>query len=157
MEAFDDIADALAYTVDLAGKGHGYIVNILGADEAEQGQAATVQVIAKGMIFGTEESGLALHLPFDPACGQFEHLVRFLDMDVSGLFTEYKFQGIPCFVATFGTDAELAHNAIRYVLAKTFGYPPSAEFTCQVYDEGPLEKAGRYQAPRGGWGPGGDE
>jgi len=71
VEAFDDIPEALAYAVDtLASKGHGYIVNILGSDDAEQGRAATVQLVAEGMVFDTEEAGLALHLPFDPASGQ---------------------------------------------------------------------------------------
>lgn len=32
-------------------------------------------------------------------------------MDVSKRFTEYKFQGIPGFVAMFGTDAEPAQKA----------------------------------------------
>lgn len=138
MKAFDDIPDALAHALDLGKRGHGYIINIMASDDAEQGRAATVQVIAERMVFGTNEAGLALHLPFDPACGEFEELVRFLDMDLSRVFAEYKSDGIPCFVATFGTDADLAHRTIRYVLARTYGYSPSAEVACELYDEGRL-------------------
>jgi hypothetical protein len=125
---------------------------VLGPNEARAGRAATVQVVAQDAVFGDGQSGLTLHLPFDPASGQFDHLVRFLDMDLSRLFTEYKFKGIPCFVATFGTDVDLAHNAILYVLGRTFGYPPSTDFTCNVYDEGALAAAERRRAPPGGWG-----
>lgn len=140
--SFDSIPDALYFTVTmLIANGHGFIVNVLGPKEAEAGHAATLQVVAQGMVFGDGESGLALHLPFDVLSGEFEHLVEFLDLDASILFSEYKFNGIPCFVAPFGTNVDLAHKVILHVLAKVFGYHPSTAFACTAYDEGPLESS----------------
>jgi hypothetical protein len=151
--SFGSIEDALYYTINmLMANGHGFIVNVLGPKEAEAGRACTVQVVAQGMALGDGESGLALHLPFDPSCGEFGHLAEFLHMDASALFAEYKFNGIHCFVAPFGTNVDLAHKAILYVLAKVFGYVPSTAFTCAVFDDGPLDQAGKWRAPPGGWG-----
>ena len=142
--SFDSIPAALYFTVNLLiAHGHSFIINVLGPKEAEAGDAATVQVVAQGLVFGDGESGLTLHLPFDILSGEFEHLVEFLDMDASILFAEYRFKGIPCFVAPFGMNVELAHKAILHVLARVFGYHPSTTFACMVYDEGSLCRAGK--------------
>lgn len=138
--SFDDIAEALGFAVNmLIGYGHGFVVNVLGPKEAKTNHASTVQIVGQGMVFNDGQLGLTLHLPFDPLSGTFDHLVEFLDLDVSTLFTEYKLRGIPCFAACFGTNVDLASKATLYVLGKVFGYDLSTTFTCTVFDEGPLK------------------
>jgi hypothetical protein len=155
IEAFDNIKNALDYTVQtLIAKRRGYIVNVLGSEEAKAGRAATVQVVAQDMVLGNGEPGLAVHLPFDPQSGQFPGLVRFLETELAAPISEYKYKGIPCFFATFGTEVDRADRAILQLLVQVTGYSPSAEFACEVHDEGPLSTAGCHWAlqnrpPRG--------
>ncbi len=62
IERFDNVKDALHYLVDVViPKRHGYIVNVLGAKEAEIGLATTVQVVAQGMILNDDNPGLAMN------------------------------------------------------------------------------------------------
>jgi len=153
MEAFDNIKEALDYAVHtLIANGRGYIINVLGSEEAQLGRATTLQVIAQHVVMGDGEAGLAVHLPFDPQSGQFKALVRFLDTELATPIREYKYGGIPCFVATFGTNAERAYRAILHLLVEVYGYSPAAHFACEVHDEGPLSAAGKLRAPPGGWG-----
>lgn len=147
----------MAHTVDnLIATGHGYIINVLGSEEAKVGRAATVQVVAQDMIVGDGSPGLAVHIPFDPQSGQFDRLVRFLETELATPISEYKHKGIPCFFATFGTDVNRGDRAILQILVQVFGYAPSATFACEVYDEGPLSAIEKYRAPPGGWGPAAD-
>ena len=153
MERFNSIRAALNFTVEnLVAKQHGYIINVLGSEQAEAGRAATLQVVAQDMITGDGESGLSMHLPFDPQSGQFDSLIRFLDAELATPISEYQFRGFPCFFAKFGNDIERADRAILQVLVQVFGYSPAAEFACEVSDEGPLSTALHYRAPPGGWG-----
>lgn len=153
VERFKSVRAALDFTVEnLVAKRHGYIINVLGSEQAEAGRAATLQVVTQDMITGDGEAGLSVHPPFDPQCGQFDSLVRFLDVELATPISEYQFRGIPCFFAIFGSDAERADQAILQVLVQVFGYSPAAEFACEVYDEGPVSTAPRYRAPPGGWG-----
>ncbi|MCI0739252.1 MAG: hypothetical protein L0Y72_09425 [Gemmataceae bacterium] len=75
-------------------------------------------------------------MPFDPASGTFSELVRFLDTQGSDLFDEYRFQGIPCFVITLGSDVDRAHRVLLYLLEKVYQYPTETAFMCEVFDEG---------------------
>jgi hypothetical protein len=158
-ERFNTVRAAVDFAVEnLIAKRHGYIINVLGSEQAAVGRAATLQVVAQDMITGDGEAGLSVHLPFDPQSGQFNSLVRFLDAELATPISEYQFRGIPCLFAKFGSDAERADRAILQILVQVFGYSPAAEFACEVHDEGPLSTAPRYRAPPGGWGPtaGGD-
>jgi hypothetical protein len=158
-EHFNTVRAALDFVVEnLVAKRHGYIINVLGSEQAVVGRAATLQVVAQDMITNDGEAGLSVHMPFDPQCGQFDSLVHFLDAELATPISEYRFRGIPCFFATFGGDAERADRAILQILVQVFDYSPTAEFACEVHDEGPLSTAPRYRAPPGGWGPpeGGD-
>ncbi len=131
-------------------KRHGYIVNVLGAKEAEIGLATTVQVVAQGMILNDDNPGLAIHLPFDKKSGQHELLIRFLELELAVKLKEQDYKGIPCYFATFGTDIDHADRVILQVLVQLYGYKPSAEFACEVYDEGPLSRTRNLRAPPGG-------
>jgi hypothetical protein len=85
--------------------------------------------------------------------GNLDSLVRFLETELAMPITEYDFKGIRCFFASFGTEADRADRAILHLLVQVFSYSPSAKFTCEVYDEGPLSTVKNYRAPPGGWGP----
>src|ERR1035438_6594536 len=77
MEPFDEIKAALDYTVNtLVAHRRGYIINVFGSEEADAERAATLQVVAQHMILRDGHPGLAVHLPFDPQCGEFQDLVR---------------------------------------------------------------------------------
>jgi hypothetical protein len=153
IERFDNIRAALDFTVEnLVAARHGYVISVLGSEQAKAGRAATLQVVAQDMITGDGEPGLSVHLPFDAQSGQFDALVRFLDTELATRISECIWRGIPCFYAKFGSEAERADRAILQVLVQVFGYSPAAEFPCEVYDEGPLLTAPRHRAPPGGWG-----
>ena len=139
MTEFHDIRSALEYTVGtLIPNRRTFIVGILGPKEAKQNYACSVQVVAESMVFGNDERGLTLNLPFDPTCRQEKRrLKRFRATAISARFTEYDFGGIPCYAMQFGTDVDLALKVLQAVLKDAWGYPASTAFECHVSDEGP--------------------
>jgi len=151
LRTFDCIRSALEFTVDsLISKGHGYIIDVIGPAEVENGSAATIQIIARGMIRQDSNPGLTLHLPFDLLSDECDHLRHFEAMDDYDRFEEYLYQGISCFIATFGTDLDAAEAMTLKVLNDVYDYPPYTEFICEVSDQGPMRKAGKWRAPPGG-------
>jgi len=151
LRTFDSIHSALEFVVNsLISKGHGYIIDVIGPAEEEDGSAATIQIIARGMIFQDNNPGLTLHLPFDLLSDQCNALRNSEAMDDNDCFEEYLFQGISCFVATFGTDVDAAEAMILKVLNDVYDYPPFTKFVCEITDEGPMRKAGKWRAPPGG-------
>ena len=115
--------------------------------------AATVQVVALGMVQKNETLGLTLHLPYDTVSGQLEQLERFVELELAVDFQRQDFSGIPCYLATFGTDIDKADRVILQLMVQLYGYSPAARYFCEVYDEGSISKRFRAQAPPGGWSP----
>jgi hypothetical protein len=119
MGTFDNIPEALRYTVDsLIRRSHSYIINVRGPGELEASMAATIQVVPANYIYGNANLGLTIHLPFDPASGTLPELVRFLDTQGNDLFDEFRFQGVPCFAISLGSNVELANRVLLYLLEK---------------------------------------
>jgi len=140
MKAFDNLQKALEYTVKtLIPKDHAYIINVVGPIEAAANQTATVQVVAQHMIYENKDCGLTLNLPFDPASGEFTHLVKFMGSSFSGFCDEYTYDGIPCFALRFGTNVDVATKVITFLLNEVYGYKEPTTFNCEVYDEGGVE------------------
>lgn len=137
---FDNIEEALQFVVTrLVPNGHCYIVNVLGPNEAAKSHACTVQVVAENMVYENGEVGLTIHLPFDPASGEFRHLADFVGTDLTNYCDEYKQDDIPCFALRVGSDVVLAEKVLRFILLHVYGYKNLAGFECEVHDEGPLK------------------
>ncbi len=109
-----------------------------------------LQVVAQGMIDGSDSNVLSVHLPFDIDSGQHENHLRFLELELSVAVHRKDTDGIPCFYANFGTDYEYADRVILQLLVQLYQYSPSDQFTCEVYDEGLMTKIRPRQAPPGG-------
>jgi hypothetical protein len=134
---FDNIEEAFQFVVKrLVPKKHCYIVNVRGPGEIAKAHAATVQVVAENMVYENGEVGLTVHLPFDPASGTFQELVKFVGTDLTDVCDEYKYDGIPCFALRVGTDVWMAEKVLRFILLHVYGYGNLARFECEVYDEG---------------------
>jgi hypothetical protein len=140
MNAFSTLEAALDFTVrTLIPKKHTYNINAIAPKNADGNEPVEVQVVAQHMIFEDRTCGLTLNLPFDPSSGEFTHLVEFMGLAISDLCDEYKWDGIPCFALRFGTNAEVAAKATRYVLAEVYGYTELDGFKYEVHDEGAIE------------------
>lgn len=147
MVRFPTVRSALNYIVTrVIPIEHGYIVNVKSNDS----QVPRLQVVALGMIEGTRQNGLAVHLPFDIDSGQHENHLRFLELDLSVPVNQKDVDGIPCFYANFGTDYEYADRVILQLLVQLYQYSPSDQFTCEVYNQGPMANIHPRQAPPGG-------
>jgi len=108
--------------------------------------AATVQVVALGMVQKNETLGLTLHLPYDKESGQHEQLERFVDLELAVDFQRQDFNGIPCYLATFGTDIDKADRVILQLMVQLYGYSPAARDFCEVHDKGSIWKRSHDQA-----------
>jgi len=138
-KVFDNIEEALRFVVErLIPTRHCYIVNVRGPNEIAKSHAATVQVVAENMVYENGEVGLSIHLPFDPASGEFQHLAEFVGTDLQEYCDEYRYDDIPCFALRVGTDVLLAEKVLRFILLHVYGYRNLAGFECEVYDEGPV-------------------
>lgn len=147
MIKFPRVRSALQYTVvELIPSEHGYIINI----ERSDTDGPRLQVVAQGMIDGSDSNGLSVHLPFDIDSGQHENHLRFLELDLSVVVHGQDVDGIPCFYANFGTDYEYADRVILQLLVQLFRFAPSDRFTCEVYDEGPMTDINPRQSPPSG-------
>ncbi len=147
MIKFSSVRSALHYTAcELIPSEHGYIINIEGSDT----EYPRLQVVAQGMIDGSDSDGLSVHLPFDIDSGQHENHLRFLELELSAAVLRKDVDGIPCFYANFGTDYEYADRVILQLLVQLYQYSPSDQFTCEVYDEGLMPKIHPHRAPPGG-------
>ena len=137
MKTFDDIEEALEYTVTtMIPQDHAYIINVKGSKEVAANAASTLQVVAQHMVYHDQDCGLTLNLPFDPASGEFLHLVEFVGSSLIEFFDEYKYDEIPCFALRFGTDVDVATKVIRFLLGEVYGYKEQTTFKCEVHDEG---------------------
>jgi len=137
---FDNIEEALQFVVErLIPKGHCCIVNVLGPNEAAKSHACTVQVVAEHMIYQNGEVGLTVHLPFDPASGEFRHLAEFVGTDLTYYCDEYKQDDIPCFALRVASNVLLAEKALRFLFLHVYGYKNLIGFECEVHDAGPVE------------------
>ncbi|MEQ8789060.1 MAG: hypothetical protein RIC55_22300 [Pirellulaceae bacterium] len=139
MKTFRTIREALAYTVNtLIAAGHTYIINVRGPSEIASNEAAAIQFVAQHMVYNDGKLGLTMNLPFDPASGEFAHLVQFVGAGVEQHFDEYYVNGIPSYALRLLTDIDLAKNVALFILSRVHGYKPSTQFECEVHDEGPL-------------------
>jgi len=139
MPTFIELAGALECVVrELIPNRHAYIVAITGPREIKENQACTVQLVPEHYVYQDRRLGMTLHLPFDPASGEFAHLVEFVGAKLDHICDEYKCDGIPCFAIRLGTDVVLAEKVVRFVLQRVYDYPALDGFEYEVYDEGTL-------------------
>lgn len=141
---FDNLEDALHFVViHLVPKRHSYIINVRGPNEIARSSAATVQIVAENMVFKNGDAGLTVHLPFDPASGEFQHLVEFLgtDLELKDYCYEYTYDGIPCFAILAGENVLMAEQVLRFILLHVHGYQNLGGFEYEVYDEGAIGSA----------------
>jgi hypothetical protein len=136
---FDRISEALWYVLHrLVRCGHKYIISVRGPQEVEKSHAATIQIVPQDFVYSDAGLGFTVHMPFDPDSSTFDDLSRFLKMQGHDLFDEYQFQGIRCFVMTFGFKIDLATRVVSHLLNHVYGYPTGTSFICEVIDEGPM-------------------
>ncbi len=91
MIKFSSVRSALHYTVmELIPSEHGYIINIEGSDT----EYPRLQVVAQGMIDGSDSNGLSVHLPFDIDSGQHENHLRFLELELAAAVHRKDVDGI---------------------------------------------------------------
>lgn len=136
---FDNLQDALHYVADeFIAKDRSYVINIQGPREIAARRAATIQAVAEHVVFENRRPGFTIHLPFDTASGEFQHLIEFVGTRLDEQCEEYKYQGIPCFALRVGADVLLAERVLRFILRQVYDYPSLAGFEYEICDEGAI-------------------
>ncbi len=123
IEVFTLLEDALEYTAgNLIPDRHSFIINLIGPREQKRAAASTLQIVSEDMVFRNGLVGFTVHLPFDPASGEFQHLVQSIGTPLHFMATEYKYDGVPCFALRLGADTFLTERITRYTLRHVFAY-----------------------------------